>query len=51
LIEELGERLGYIAMKSLRPQPIPLDVKVVIIGEPMYYHLFASTGSGVQRTL
>jgi lon-related putative ATP-dependent protease len=39
LIEELGERLGYIAMKSLRPQPIPLDVKVVIIGEPMYYHL------------
>ena len=39
LIEELGERLGYLAVKSLRPEPIPLDVKVVIIGEPMYYHL------------
>ena len=39
LIEELSERLGYIAVKSLRPEPIPLDVKVVIIGEPMYYHL------------
>jgi lon-related putative ATP-dependent protease len=38
-IEELGERLGYMAMKSLSPEPIPLDIKVVIIGEPMFYYL------------
>jgi lon-related putative ATP-dependent protease len=39
VIEEIGERLGYLTVKSLRPEPIPLDVKVVIIGEPMYYHM------------
>jgi lon-related putative ATP-dependent protease len=39
VIEELGERLGFLATKSLRPQPIPLDVKVVVIGEPFFYYL------------
>ncbi|MDD5287981.1 MAG: ATP-binding protein [Dehalococcoidales bacterium] len=39
VIEDIGERLGYIATKSLRPEPVPLDIKVVIIGEPMYYYL------------
>lgn len=39
VIEEIGEKLGYIAVKSLRPEPIPLDLKVVIIGEPMFYYL------------
>jgi len=39
VIEELGERLGYVATKSLRPEPIPLDIKVVVIGEPLFYYL------------
>jgi len=38
-IEELGERLGFIATKSLRPQPIPLDVKVVLVGHTIFYYL------------
>lgn len=38
-IEELGEQLGLFTTKSLRPQPLPLDVKVVLIGRPLYYHL------------
>jgi lon-related putative ATP-dependent protease len=38
-IEELGELLGYIATKSLRPQPIPLDIKIVLVGGPTFYHL------------
>ncbi|NUO80625.1 AAA family ATPase [candidate division KSB1 bacterium] len=38
-IEELGERLGFMAIKSLRPQPIPLHVKVVLVGRPLLYHL------------
>ncbi len=38
-IEEMGERLGFLAAKSLRPEPIPLDVKVVLIGTPFLYHL------------
>ena len=39
VIEEIGERLGFITTKSLRPEPIPLDVKVVVIGEPLFYYL------------
>ncbi|MFC2005692.1 Lon protease family protein [Chloroflexota bacterium] len=39
VIEEIGERLGLFATKSVRPEPIPLDIKVVIIGEPMFYYL------------
>ena len=38
-IEELGERLGYITTRGLRPEPIPLQLKVVLIGNPMLYHL------------
>lgn len=38
-IEDLGERLGFVAAKSLRPQPIPLDVKVVLVGQPLLYYL------------
>ncbi len=38
-IEEIGERLGFIASKSLKPEPIPLDIKVVVIGEAMFYYL------------
>jgi len=36
-IEEPGERLGYITTKGLRPEPTPLDVKVIIIGDPLIY--------------
>jgi len=39
VIEELGERLGFITTKTLRPEPIPLDIKVVVIGEPIFYYL------------
>jgi len=39
IIEDVGERLGYMAVKSLQPEPIPLDVKVIIIGERMFYQL------------
>ena len=38
-IEDLSERLGYTTTKSLKPQPIPLDIKVVLVGAPHYYYL------------
>ena len=38
-IEETAERLGMTSMKSLRPEPIPLDVKVVLIGDAMLHFL------------
>ncbi len=39
VIEEISERLGFLATKSLRPEPILLDIKVVVIGEPLFYYL------------
>ncbi len=38
-IENIGEQLGLLPTATLRPEPIPLDVKVAIIGSPVLYHL------------
>lgn len=38
-IENLAEQLGYIPVSSLRPEPIPVDMKVVIVGTPYLYYL------------
>jgi len=37
VIEEPGERLGFIVTRGLKPEPIPLDAKVVFIGNPFLY--------------
>ncbi len=34
-----------MATKSLRPQPIPVDVKVVLVGPPFIYHLLQTYDS------
>jgi len=39
IIEEAGERLGFITTKGLRPTPIPLNTKVVLIGNPSLYQM------------
>ncbi|MFW6150151.1 MAG: AAA family ATPase [Chloroflexota bacterium] len=39
VVEDLTERFGFMATRSLRPEPIPLNVKVLVIGEPWVYHL------------
>lgn len=38
-IEEMAQQLGVLATVSLSPEPIPLDVKVVLIGDPQTYYL------------
>jgi lon-related putative ATP-dependent protease len=37
IIEEPQERFGFISTKSLKPQPIPLKTKVILIGNPYLY--------------
>jgi lon-related putative ATP-dependent protease len=37
--ESLGQQLSLISTVSLEPQPIPLDVKVVLVGERYVYYL------------
>lgn len=41
-IEDLGEQLGLITTKTLRPEPIPLRLKVILIGNPWIYQLLYS---------
>jgi lon-related putative ATP-dependent protease len=36
-IEETGQRLGVASTKSLTPQPIPLNVKIVLAGDHQIY--------------
>ena len=38
-IEPLGQALSLISTVSLAPQPVPLDVKVVLIGERLLYYM------------
>ena len=38
-MEDLSERMGYPVTRTLRPEPIPLDVKVVLVGRPHLYYL------------
>ena len=38
-IEDLAEQMGFIATRTLQPQPIPLNIKVILIGDPYIYQL------------
>ncbi len=38
-VEDLGEQFGMFSTKALKPQAIPLDIKIVILGDPYLYHL------------
>ncbi len=40
-IEDAGERLGFMTSRTLMPEPIPWNIKVILIGSPyLYYRLF-----------
>jgi len=38
-IEDPAQMLGFASTEGLRPEPIPLDVKVLLVGSPYLYHL------------
>ncbi len=38
-IEPLGQALSMVSTVSLEPEPIPLDVKVILVGERSLYYL------------
>lgn len=39
MIEDAADWIGATSMRSLRPEPIPLDLKVILLGEPSTYYL------------
>jgi lon-related putative ATP-dependent protease len=38
-VESLGQSLSLVSTVSLEPDPLPLDVKVILIGERLLYYL------------
>ncbi|MCJ7793892.1 AAA family ATPase, partial [Candidatus Bathyarchaeota archaeon] len=39
VIEEPEERYGFLSVKTLKPQPIPLTAKIILIGNPYIYQM------------
>jgi lon-related putative ATP-dependent protease len=40
-IESPGETYGFVSTTTLRPEPVPLDIKIVLIGERWLYYLLS----------
>jgi predicted ATP-dependent protease len=40
-IESIGQALQMVSILTLEPEPLALDLKVVIVGEPQMYYLLA----------
>lgn len=38
-IEDLGELYGLFSTRTIRPQPVPLDIKIVLTGDPYLFEL------------
>lgn len=38
-IEDLGELYGLFSTRTIRPQPIPLNIKIVLTGDPYLFEL------------
>ena len=48
-IEDLGEQYRLFSTASIRPEPIPLRVKVALVGTPMIYYLLLSLDQDFTR--
>ena len=48
-IEELGMQLSLISPVTLDPEPVPLDIKVVLIGNPLLYYLLYAYDEEFQK--
>jgi len=40
-IESPADTLGFVTTTTLKPQPIPLDVKIILVGERWLYYLLS----------
>ena len=48
-IEELGTQLSLVSTVTLEPEPVPLNVKVVLIGSPLIYYLLHAYDEDFQK--
>lgn len=49
-IEEPGAFFGFVPPQGLRPEPIPTDTKVIMIGDPYLYRTLASADPDFRET-
>ncbi|TEB18027.1 Lon protease [Pelotomaculum sp. FP] len=49
MVENIGEQYRLVPTATLRPEPIPLNVKVIMIGNPVLYHLLYSLDEDFQK--
>ncbi len=42
VVENIGEQSRFIPTVTLKPQPIPLDVKVILVGSYLYYQALSA---------
>lgn len=38
-IEDIGEHLGYLPTSGLKPQPVPIDLKIILVGPPHVHEM------------
>src|SRR4030095_4600658 len=49
-IEEPGTFFGFVPPQGLRPEPIPTDTKVIMIGDPSLYRVLATADPDFRET-
>ena len=48
-IEDPGTQFQMFSTRTLEPEPIPLDVKVILLGSPMLYYLLYNSDEDFQK--
>ncbi len=48
-ISEITQELSLFSTISLEPEPIPVDIKIILIGSPMIYYLLHALDSDFQK--
>ncbi len=49
VVESIGKTLGLGNSETLQPEAIPVDIKIVLIGEPIYYYLLYAHDEQFQK--
>ncbi len=49
-IEDVNEQFGFSSTTSLRPEPIPLDLNVVLLGRSDYFHYLQEVDDAFNKT-
>jgi lon-related putative ATP-dependent protease len=49
VIENLEHKIGLLSTVSLKPEPIPLDIKIIMIGEPWIYSMLSTMDTDFKK--